>query len=198
LLHRIDREKPQPVKYRFGSRGPVESDELVSRAGYVRSGKYTWVDPALSVALPAQPQQLEAKTAAAAAQPKAHLKAQPHPHPQGKCSPSQPVVALLETNTNRAIVATPPSTHPSSACSSSPARAGVRYVNVSAKAVDPTAERRKTYNHNQNGGVGAHVMPLHIHTHTPGWPLPDDGNVNGNDKDGGLKASTYRGEDTPL
>eukprot|EP01113_Clastostelium_recurvatum_P017311 TRINITY_DN2026_c0_g1_i3.p1 TRINITY_DN2026_c0_g1~~TRINITY_DN2026_c0_g1_i3.p1 ORF type:complete len:509 (+),score=142.79 TRINITY_DN2026_c0_g1_i3:241-1767(+) len=42
LLHRLDKEKTKPEPYEFGSRGPASSDELIKRAGYVRSLGYKW------------------------------------------------------------------------------------------------------------------------------------------------------------
>jgi glucose-6-phosphate 1-dehydrogenase len=40
LLHRIERERTQPILYPFGSRGPIQSDLLIKRYGYVFEGKY--------------------------------------------------------------------------------------------------------------------------------------------------------------
>ncbi|KAK2495119.1 hypothetical protein MC885_017564 [Smutsia gigantea] len=45
LLHRIEREKPQPIPYTYGSRGPVEADELMKRVGFQYEGTYKWVNP---------------------------------------------------------------------------------------------------------------------------------------------------------
>uniref|UniRef100_H3DMS0 glucose-6-phosphate dehydrogenase (NADP(+)) n=1 Tax=Tetraodon nigroviridis TaxID=99883 RepID=H3DMS0_TETNG len=46
LLHRIEKEKPKPISYKYGSRGPTEADELVKRVGFsLRSGTYKWVNP---------------------------------------------------------------------------------------------------------------------------------------------------------
>ncbi|XP_036029850.1 glucose-6-phosphate 1-dehydrogenase isoform X3 [Onychomys torridus] len=45
LLHRIDREKPQPIPYVYGSRGPTEADELMKRVGFQYEGTYKWVNP---------------------------------------------------------------------------------------------------------------------------------------------------------
>eukprot|EP00753_Platysulcus_tardus_P012100 PLAT3339.2.p1 GENE.PLAT3339.2~~PLAT3339.2.p1 ORF type:complete len:528 (+),score=280.84 PLAT3339.2:25-1584(+) len=42
LLHQIEREKVEPIIYTRGTRGPAESDELIQRAGYIRSTKYQW------------------------------------------------------------------------------------------------------------------------------------------------------------
>lgn len=43
LLHRIEKEKIEPIKYEYGSRGPAESDELVARVGYqYHGGTYQW------------------------------------------------------------------------------------------------------------------------------------------------------------
>uniref|UniRef100_A0A8C7ZER3 glucose-6-phosphate dehydrogenase (NADP(+)) n=1 Tax=Oryzias sinensis TaxID=183150 RepID=A0A8C7ZER3_9TELE len=45
LLHQIDKEKPKPIPYKYGSRGPAEADELVQRAGFRYEGTYKWVNP---------------------------------------------------------------------------------------------------------------------------------------------------------
>jgi len=42
LLQALDEQKVKPIPYKFGSRGPVEGDELVKRAGYVHDPTYTW------------------------------------------------------------------------------------------------------------------------------------------------------------
>lgn len=44
VLHRIENERIRPIVYPYGSRGPAEADELISRCGYVRTTKYTWSD----------------------------------------------------------------------------------------------------------------------------------------------------------
>merc|ERR1711899_123122 len=40
LLHAIDREKPQPIKYRYGSRGPAEADEQAVKNNFIYTGRY--------------------------------------------------------------------------------------------------------------------------------------------------------------
>ncbi|XP_061760575.1 glucose-6-phosphate 1-dehydrogenase isoform X1 [Nerophis ophidion] len=45
LLHQIDKEKPKPIPYKYGSRGPAEADELVKRVGFRYAGTYKWVNP---------------------------------------------------------------------------------------------------------------------------------------------------------
>ncbi|XP_051041872.1 glucose-6-phosphate 1-dehydrogenase-like [Phodopus roborovskii] len=45
LLHKIDQEKPQPIPYVYGSRGPTEADELMKRMGFQYEGTYKWVNP---------------------------------------------------------------------------------------------------------------------------------------------------------
>ncbi|XP_077211896.1 glucose-6-phosphate 1-dehydrogenase, cytoplasmic isoform-like isoform X2 [Tasmannia lanceolata] len=47
LLHRIDDGEQKPLPYRPGSRGPVEADELLAKAGYVQTHGYIWVPPSL-------------------------------------------------------------------------------------------------------------------------------------------------------
>jgi len=48
LLHQIEREKPQPIKYKYGSRGPGEADKLAQQNNFVYTGRYKWSPPALS------------------------------------------------------------------------------------------------------------------------------------------------------
>ncbi|EFB13354.1 hypothetical protein PANDA_019994, partial [Ailuropoda melanoleuca] len=45
LLHKIEREKLQPIPYVYGSRGPAEADELMKRVGFQYEGTYKWVNP---------------------------------------------------------------------------------------------------------------------------------------------------------
>ncbi|XP_016148954.1 glucose-6-phosphate 1-dehydrogenase-like [Sinocyclocheilus grahami] len=45
LLHQIEKEKTPPVKYKYGSRGPAEADELVQKVGFRYEGTYKWVNP---------------------------------------------------------------------------------------------------------------------------------------------------------
>ncbi|CAL1391531.1 unnamed protein product [Linum trigynum] len=47
LLHRIDNGELKPISYQQGSRGPAEADELLLRAGYIRTHGYRWIPPAL-------------------------------------------------------------------------------------------------------------------------------------------------------
>ncbi|RWR96922.1 glucose-6-phosphate 1-dehydrogenase, cytoplasmic isoform [Cinnamomum micranthum f. kanehirae] len=47
LLHRIDNGELKPLPYKPGSRGPVEADDLLARAGYVQTHGYMWVPPTL-------------------------------------------------------------------------------------------------------------------------------------------------------
>ncbi|GMH35965.1 hypothetical protein BSKO_03833 [Bryopsis sp. KO-2023] len=42
LLHQIDEGKVDPVEYLFGSRGPVEADELLQRVGFEKGSKYVY------------------------------------------------------------------------------------------------------------------------------------------------------------
>ncbi|DAZ93048.1 TPA: hypothetical protein N0F65_009796 [Lagenidium giganteum] len=49
LLKEIETNKIKPLPYAFGSRGPVESDELTSRVGFqYHAGSYQWKAPTLS------------------------------------------------------------------------------------------------------------------------------------------------------
>uniref|UniRef100_A0A4W6EZE8 Glucose-6-phosphate 1-dehydrogenase n=1 Tax=Lates calcarifer TaxID=8187 RepID=A0A4W6EZE8_LATCA len=45
LLHQIDKEKPKPIPYTYGSRGPAEADDLSKRVGFRYEGTYKWVNP---------------------------------------------------------------------------------------------------------------------------------------------------------
>ncbi|XP_036959415.1 glucose-6-phosphate 1-dehydrogenase isoform X2 [Acanthopagrus latus] len=45
LLHHIDKEKPKPIPYKYGSRGPTEADDLAKRVGFRYEGTYKWVNP---------------------------------------------------------------------------------------------------------------------------------------------------------
>jgi glucose-6-phosphate 1-dehydrogenase len=47
LLHSIDRGEVKPLPYAYGSRGPSAADELLARAGYVRTRGYLWKPPSL-------------------------------------------------------------------------------------------------------------------------------------------------------
>jgi len=42
ILHQLEAEKRQPEKYEFGTRGPVSSDELIKKVGYIRTEGYVW------------------------------------------------------------------------------------------------------------------------------------------------------------
>jgi glucose-6-phosphate 1-dehydrogenase len=45
LLHELEEKKIQPIPYKFGSRGPAESDKLIEKYGFHRSDEYhdEWV-----------------------------------------------------------------------------------------------------------------------------------------------------------
>uniref|UniRef100_A0A667WLS8 Glucose-6-phosphate 1-dehydrogenase n=1 Tax=Myripristis murdjan TaxID=586833 RepID=A0A667WLS8_9TELE len=45
LLHQIEKEKPTPIPYKYGSRGPTEADDLAKRVGFRYEGTYKWVNP---------------------------------------------------------------------------------------------------------------------------------------------------------
>jgi len=45
LLHTIESEKPEPIKYKYGSRGPPEADTLAMKNNFVYTGKYSWTAP---------------------------------------------------------------------------------------------------------------------------------------------------------
>jgi len=48
LLHTIEKEKPEPLKYKYGTRGPPEADDLAGRSNFVYTGKYQWTPPVSS------------------------------------------------------------------------------------------------------------------------------------------------------
>lgn len=43
ILHEYEKNGHEPIKYKFGTRGPEEADELAKRYGYIYSGTYKWV-----------------------------------------------------------------------------------------------------------------------------------------------------------
>uniref|UniRef100_A0A3Q4HFJ9 Glucose-6-phosphate 1-dehydrogenase n=1 Tax=Neolamprologus brichardi TaxID=32507 RepID=A0A3Q4HFJ9_NEOBR len=45
LLHQVEKEKPRPIPYTYGSRGPREADDLLKRVGFRYEGTYKWVQP---------------------------------------------------------------------------------------------------------------------------------------------------------
>lgn len=42
LLHKIETERIKPIPYKFGTRGPGESDKLVQSVGFQYTGQYSW------------------------------------------------------------------------------------------------------------------------------------------------------------
>jgi len=42
LLHHIEQERPKPIPYVYGSRGPKEADELLAKNNFVYTGRYNW------------------------------------------------------------------------------------------------------------------------------------------------------------
>jgi len=46
LLHTIEQDKPEPIKYKYGSRGPVEADQLAQANNFIYTGRYKWSPPA--------------------------------------------------------------------------------------------------------------------------------------------------------
>lgn len=47
VLHQIENEKIKPIMYTYGTRGPKEADDFVSKCGFKYSGTYKWVNPHL-------------------------------------------------------------------------------------------------------------------------------------------------------
>jgi glucose-6-phosphate 1-dehydrogenase len=46
ILHQIQNEKIKPLPYEYGSRGPIESDELLAKVGFrYHEGLYQWTPP---------------------------------------------------------------------------------------------------------------------------------------------------------
>ncbi|XP_005754997.1 glucose-6-phosphate 1-dehydrogenase-like [Pundamilia nyererei] len=45
LLHQVEKEKPRPIPYTYGSRCPREADDLLKRVGFCYEGTYKWVQP---------------------------------------------------------------------------------------------------------------------------------------------------------
>uniref|UniRef100_A0A3P9DPX4 Glucose-6-phosphate 1-dehydrogenase n=2 Tax=Maylandia zebra TaxID=106582 RepID=A0A3P9DPX4_9CICH len=45
LLHQVEKEKPRPIPYTYGSRGPREADDLLKSVGFRYEGTYKWVQP---------------------------------------------------------------------------------------------------------------------------------------------------------
>jgi len=45
LLHTIDRERPEPIKYKYGTRGPEEANQLIRDNNFVYTGTYKWTPP---------------------------------------------------------------------------------------------------------------------------------------------------------
>jgi glucose-6-phosphate 1-dehydrogenase len=50
LLHAIEEGKLETLPYPYGSRGPVASDVLVSKAGFVKNANYIWSPKAADAA----------------------------------------------------------------------------------------------------------------------------------------------------
>lgn len=44
VLKKIDAGEIPPIPYKFGTRGPAESDDLVAKMGYVYNPNYDWED----------------------------------------------------------------------------------------------------------------------------------------------------------
>ncbi|RLU24074.1 hypothetical protein DMN91_004283 [Ooceraea biroi] len=44
LLHEIEEKKIQPIPYVYGSRGPIEADDMARKNNFVYSGSYKWVE----------------------------------------------------------------------------------------------------------------------------------------------------------
>ncbi|KAK7103001.1 glucose-6-phosphate 1-dehydrogenase-like isoform X2 [Littorina saxatilis] len=42
LLHHIEQNKPKPITYKYGSRGPIESDVLMEKNDFSYTGTYKW------------------------------------------------------------------------------------------------------------------------------------------------------------
>jgi glucose-6-phosphate 1-dehydrogenase len=42
VLHRIEREKAEPIAYTYGSRGPREADKKMYDNNFIYTGTYKW------------------------------------------------------------------------------------------------------------------------------------------------------------
>ena len=42
LLHQIEQERPKPIPYTYGTRGPKDADELLAKNNFVYTGRYKW------------------------------------------------------------------------------------------------------------------------------------------------------------
>jgi glucose-6-phosphate 1-dehydrogenase len=47
LLKQIETEKVPPIPYKYGSRGPIEADEMCDKNNFKYYGSYKWVPPKL-------------------------------------------------------------------------------------------------------------------------------------------------------
>ncbi|XP_064086497.1 glucose-6-phosphate 1-dehydrogenase-like isoform X2 [Macrobrachium nipponense] len=45
LLHKIEKEKPKPIPYKYGSRGPAEADAKLAENNFKYYGSYKWTKP---------------------------------------------------------------------------------------------------------------------------------------------------------
>ncbi|ELT94977.1 hypothetical protein CAPTEDRAFT_184339 [Capitella teleta] len=45
VLHQVEREKPKPITYKYGSRGPREADDFLTKSGFKYTGTYKWTNP---------------------------------------------------------------------------------------------------------------------------------------------------------
>ncbi|XP_054279515.1 glucose-6-phosphate 1-dehydrogenase isoform X2 [Macrosteles quadrilineatus] len=45
LLHKIENEKIKPLPYKYGSRGPEQSNDFLKKANFKYYGSYKWVEP---------------------------------------------------------------------------------------------------------------------------------------------------------
>ncbi|XP_055881861.1 glucose-6-phosphate 1-dehydrogenase-like isoform X1 [Biomphalaria glabrata] len=50
LLHHIEYNKPKPIEYVYGSRGPKESDELMLKSDFRYTGSYIWKSTSMALA----------------------------------------------------------------------------------------------------------------------------------------------------
>ena len=49
LLHAIDKGEVPLLPYKYGTRGPPQSDELVAKSGFVKNANYVWSPRSQSV-----------------------------------------------------------------------------------------------------------------------------------------------------
>lgn len=47
LLHKIEKEAPEPIPYKYGTRGPQKANEKLAQNNFKYYGSYKWIKPSL-------------------------------------------------------------------------------------------------------------------------------------------------------